>query len=294
MSIIQKFRDSAVEVYNEKSKSNCKDFAELQSKLIKCTDVLCEDQYFGIVRIEKSIPSFCEWVIPPVFLKSKVINEREKEKLDLKNERQENEKKIKKYIADNFLKTIVIVLESPHTDEFLKKNKERLAIGPACGETGEHLYWWLPEVMLKYLPFLVDKVTKKVKYYSIKDIESGVYVIKLVNAIQFQCSLGENTEPSKKTKEKDKCYRDKVFAKMWDSAEVIESFIKRIKDARPNIIINCCTRGNLGKKCGTLRDRVQKELNAKSKNLSCLLLRAAHPSGPQFKNGLSWLGEDEK
>ena len=94
MTIDQKFRDSAVEAYNEKSESKCKDFADLQLELKKCTDVLCKDQYFGIIRIEKSIPSFCEWVIPPVYLKSKKPDEKEKEKLGLKDERRENQKKI--------------------------------------------------------------------------------------------------------------------------------------------------------------------------------------------------------
>ena len=166
-----------------------------------------------------------------------------------------------------------------------------MAIGPACGETGEHLYQWLPEVMLKYFPLLVEKETVKAKYYSLKDIGSGLYAIKLVNAIQFQCSLGENTESSKQS---PKCYRDNLFVKMWDSTGVIESFIKRLNEPHPNIIINCCTKGTLGKKDGTLRDRVQKEINTKCKNLSCLLLRAAHPYRPQFKSGLSWIDESEE
>ena len=91
MTIDQKFRDSAVEAYNEKSESKCKDFADLQLKLKKCTDALCKDQYFGIIRIEKSVPSFCEWVIPPVYLKSKKSDE--KEKLALKTKDRKTKKR---------------------------------------------------------------------------------------------------------------------------------------------------------------------------------------------------------
>ena len=40
------------------------------------SDILCEDQYFGIIRIEKSFPSFCEWVIPPVCLESGNIDDK--------------------------------------------------------------------------------------------------------------------------------------------------------------------------------------------------------------------------
>ena len=150
-------------------------------------------------------------------------------------------------------------------------------------------------MLLKYFPFIVDAETKKAKYYSIKDIESGLYAIKLVNAIQFQCSLGADTEPSEKSKGYEQCYRDNVFIEMWDdNNEVSESFVKRVKESRPDIIINCCTKGNLDKKHGTLRGRVQKAINVKCKNLSCLLLSAAHPSRQKFKDGLSWIDEGEE
>ena len=178
------------------------------------------------------------------------------------------------------MKTIVIVLESPHTNEFFKDNNKWQSIGPACGKTGKHLYLWLPEVLLKYFPFVVDEETKKAKYYSLKDIESGLYAIKLVNAIQFQCSLGKDTA---------EC-RDAVFSEMWDKNEAIDSFIKRVKEAHPDIIINCCTRGNIKTEKNTLRSKVQVAI---SQNFNCLLLRAAHPSRPKFKDGLFCIDEGE-
>ena len=247
-----------------------------ESSVTPYADVICEDQYFGIIRIEKSTPSFCEWVLPPLYLKSKNKDEREKEKPDLREKRES----VNKFIANNFLKTIVIVLESPHTNEFFKDNNKWQSIGPACGKTGKHLYLWLPEVLLKYFPFVVDEETKKAKYYSLKDIESGLYAIKLVNAIQFQCSLGKDTA---------EC-RDAVFSEMWDKNEAIDSFIKRVKEAHPDIIINCCTRGNIKTEKNTLRSKVQVAI---SQNFNCLLLRAAHPSSPKFKDGLFWIDEGE-
>ena len=284
MTIDQKFRDSAVEAYNEKSESKCKDFADLQLKLKKCTDALCKDQYFGQIRIGKSTATFCEWITPPVYLHSKKKNEKEKEKNDLQKKRNENAEKISSCIQNERLNTIVIVLESPHTDEFLKIEDEWKAIGPACGDTGENLYKWLPEVLLNYVPCIIDRGNNFRAEHSVdKEIEKTCYAIRLVNAIPYQCSLGVHTAK----------YRDDLFNKLWKNKLVKEEFVKRLKTSQPSIIINCCTKGyKIKEEKDELRYLVQKEINAYNKIANCLLLRAAHPSSYHFKNGLSLVDED--
>ena len=292
MTIDQKFRDSAVKAYNEKSESKCKDFVDLQSKLKKCTDVLCKDQCFGVIEIKKDKTFLCKWEMPPVCLGSKNIED----KKSLVKARKDNEKKIEEHTTLHEFKTIVIVLESPHVDEFFEDNDGWVAIGPACGKTGQNLYKWLPEVLLNYVPCKIG--TKDANYkaerYSCKDIEQGTYTIKLVNAIQHQCSLGNKTTPSTKSKDQEQFYRDDVFVEMWDhNTEVVDSFIERVKGLSPSIIINCCTKGDFGEGEETLKDRVQKAIDKIYKDSNCLLLCAAHPSSLYFKNGLSWVDKEE-
>ena len=85
--------------------------------------------------------------------------------------------------------------------------------------------------------------------------------------------------------------------KMWnDDKKVVKNFlIERINCAAPNIIINCCTKGDSENKPNEeLRYIVQEELNTKFGKSGCLLLRAAHPLSYHFKNGLSWVDVDEK
>lgn len=274
MTIKEKFQNVAIREYNKKNKTKYDTFAELQPSLANGTDVLCEDQYFGIIRIEKSIPSFCEWIIVPSALDKK--NSSDEEKAKLKKIRLGKDLCIKYRLKSESLKTIVIVLESPHDKEFFKINNIYHNVGPACGTTGENLMKWFPETVMNYVPCVIDSENNfKAKYHSAKDIESGVYALKLVNAIQFQCSLGE----------KPTVYRNKVFNKLWKDSKVKDSFVERLKDAKPDVVINCCT--NSGKK------KVQKEIE-QCKKSSTLLLFAAHPSSYHFKNGLSWVDESEE
>ena len=140
---------------------------------------------------------------------------------------------------------------------------------------------WLPEVLLNYVPCIVDKNTYKAKYNSSQDIENGQYAIMLVNAIQYQCSLGKET----------KYYRDAVFDEMWKEEDGDEQSLKvRLEKINPDIIINCCTKGRYTEEEETIRARVQKVISDNSK---CFLLRAAHPSSLYFKNGLSWVDKEE-
>ena len=104
---------------------------------------------------------------------------------------------------------LILVLESPHIDEFVD------APGPAKGFTGE--------MIRKYLP---DAFEPKGR--------TG-YGLILLNAIQYQCSLGSNTV----------VYRDRIFRAVWAQGGK-EKFQARLQAVYMpgDQVMNCCTKGN--------------------------------------------------
>lgn len=120
---------------------------------------------------------------------------------------------------------VIMVLESPHIDEFIGNP------GPAKGFTGEmirmHLHMALPITNLH------------------------AYGLIVMNAIQYQCSLGVSTD----------LYRDKVFRATWNSG-ARESLGDRVKQLyrHGDIIMNCCTKGKDYQTETPLRLLVEKEL----------------------------------
>ena len=116
---------------------------------------------------------------------------------------------------------IIIVLESPHIAEFDPVTK--CGIGPCRGKTGLNIAKYLPSILMN------NSVGLSLGYKE--------YDLVIVNAIQYQCSLGEET----------KLYRDAMFLYYWEQSEVREDFKKRLNFARSkyaeSIVINCCTNG---------------------------------------------------
>lgn len=105
---------------------------------------------------------------------------------------------------------IVIILESPHRDEFMLN-----ITAPALGATGEKIHTYLYSLLYNY-----------------NLLNSRAAEIYIVNSIQFQCSLGFETSK----------YRDKIFKKLWAQKGVKASLIRRIKRIAPSIIINAITK----------------------------------------------------
>ena len=99
---------------------------------------------------------------------------------------------------------IIILLESPHKDEFTRK-----FIAPALGETGERLNSYL-EPLLKRSSIVGSKAK-----------------IFLVNAIQYQCSLGFPT----------KCVRNFVFNQLFDEDRFKKDLKGRIDKQHPKTIL---------------------------------------------------------
>ena len=120
---------------------------------------------------------------------------------------------------------IVLILESPHKNEFNQTDAGNATNGPAYGTTGDNINRYLPELLEK---IMADSMDCKQKYYELV----------LVNVIQYQCSLGEAT-----TK-----HRDRIFWECWKHKEVRGDFRDRLKCAigfnkSESIVINCCTTG---------------------------------------------------
>lgn len=108
---------------------------------------------------------------------------------------------------------VVLVMESPHKAEF----ENGTPVGPANGPTGVNIGALLNEV-LKCVPSMSD--------------DSQVV---LMNAVQYQCSLGEAT----------KAHRDLVFREAWrrgGEADFKERLCETYRQG--DLVINACTRGN--------------------------------------------------
>lgn len=136
---------------------------------------------------------------------------------------------------------IIMVLESPHVDEFIGD------LGPAKGFTGEmirmHLRTALPIENL------------------------SAYGLIVMNAIQYQCSLGVNTD----------LYRDRVFRSAW-AAGGRESLGDRVEQLYryDDIIMNCCTKGKDYQVETPLRMLVERELRRVLPGVRSI--RRLHPS----------------
>ena len=116
---------------------------------------------------------------------------------------------------------IILVLESPHVAEFDPITKK--ALGPCKGKTGENIKMHLSKI-------LENNQIGLTLYHR-------EYDIVLLNAIQYQCSLGEDT----------KLYRDAMFLYYWEQPDFRKDFLKRLDSARniysESILVNCCTKG---------------------------------------------------
>lgn len=159
-----------------------------------------------------------------------------------KDDRKNNEKELgNKAEPNNY--NIVIVLESPHKNEYNTSFRH-----PAIGKTGDNLK--------DNFDSLLDKLKGTIK----KGTRCYVY---LMNAIQYQCSLGYHTS----------IFRTEIFNSMWKHHKKDEDFLDRLKDFYPNIIINLCT------KTDKLQDIVQEKIDEfVNNNKTISLYRGTHPS----------------
>lgn len=137
-------------------------------------------------------------------------------------------------------KKIILILESPHIEEYIKP------LGPAKSTTGNNIRELFEEVCGA-------------------NISIGSFDLVLMNAIQYQCSLGFPT----------KHFRDKVFIKTWECFGKTE-FKYRLNKlvSVDDIVVNCCTAGNGKIKLRTLVKDAISEMQLRSE----IILEFEHPS----------------
>ncbi len=143
-------------------------------------------------------------------------------------------------------KCLIMILESPHSDEF------RGDIGPAKGATGRNIRTRVATVL--------------------RSITPSDYGLILMNAVQYQCSLGIHTS----------CVRDQVFLEVWRNGGR-EDFGDRLEAAvrEGDVVVNCCTAS--ASKRNLVQAEIYNRLGGKGANLQ--LFRRTHPS--------SWLPKSD-
>jgi hypothetical protein len=175
------------------------------------------------IEIKESNGVIEEVVIDEKFFDFKV-NDEIRYVLEIKN----NEFKLSSIIDNNYdeIKIIMIVLESPHRNEF-KPNMS--AIGPAMGKTKEGI-----EInLINKIKNLINITNNNNLKNKLKD---GKYLIYLSNPVKSQASLGYFYEGKI-----IKSIRNNVWKFLWNKERYnYYGYIKRISD-KIEIILNCCT-----------------------------------------------------
>ncbi len=172
-------------------------------------------------------------------------------------------------------KPVVIILESPHRDEFeYDKSKEPYeaisAKGPAMGKTGKRFFE-------KFL-----ELVKKSEIY--RKIETGTHDIVFMNSIQYQCSLGQRLSISKKDDEdtrkkikKNQKQRDDIWISCFKGENSCD-IEKRLQAIKPFVTINLCTKGKGSGKV-TLQEMLQIKICCMNNHTW-----GPHPSSPWWSN----------
>ena len=175
-------------------KENIEKAINTNIQAFKIEDRICKDNLVATVKYKNN-----KWE----FEKSNI----------LPDERISNFNSVDVGVKEN--KRIIIILESPHKDEYSMGR-----VAPAMGKTGKNIKEYLLEIL--------DK-----KIGNPKDNEKKYDVI-LMNAIQYQTSLGIDTE----------YFRDRVWLTLWNKEGLRKEFIERLKKYNADIIFNFCTNGS--------------------------------------------------
>lgn len=195
---MDKLKTEEVKTYNNDFRSVA---IEINNNLSDISFELCEDNYVGTFSINNNND-----VISDLWFSKNLRS--------IKNNEIKITEKRLKCIQESGEKVLVIVLESPHTHEF-NKSKYSIAPAPALGMTGDNLDKYFIDNIKQHIP-------------------KGKYHVILVNAIQYQCSLGENTDK----------FRDRIWLKLWLCRGFDKNFINRLEKYRGDIIVNLCTIGS--------------------------------------------------
>lgn len=137
-----------------------------------------------------------------------------------------------KVVNKTIVENIIVVLESPHIDEF--------------DDNGGLLPLMKDSSFKQHLCNLIGK--SSISSILDKQVQYKIY---LINAIQLQCSLGVPTE----------YYRDFVFLYYWEKLfSDFETRLRALINVNTKAIINLCTKGS-HEKCYTLYNSFSKQMD---------------------------------
>ncbi len=139
--------------------------------------------------------------------------------------------------VDEEITSIVLILESPHKDEYDYNNKkgEKIfePIAPAQGTTGDNIDYHLHTVIGKIINQIKENINSNF------DIPDNTPII-IANPIQWQTSMNFLYKKNAGTN-LDTSLRDKVWRRIWKLKDIQDDFGKRLKSYNPLLIINACT-----------------------------------------------------
>ena len=162
-------------------------------------------------------------------------------------------KTTKKYLKTSNEPIIVLLLESPHTSEYIINNNILIPQRPANGmkltETGGAID--------KYLCKVIDQINRN------NIIIPNKYRICICNPVQYQASLGSIIG-----KKLIKSIRDSIWRQLWNNCCIKIDFRNRINGYNPSYILNACT--------SNLKNDVNSELCLLG--LSNITIQLKHPA----------------
>ena len=120
---------------------------------------------------------------------------------------------------------IILILESPHKDEY---SSDFTPLGPAQGATGKNIEKYFGKNLLPLAEKLIDKNF------------NGEYNLIISNPVQYQTSLYRLHKTSL-GKSYAKRLRDRVWEMLFQEKKVKENFLERLISYKPFAIINGCT-----------------------------------------------------
>jgi|LSQX01.1.fsa_nt_gb hypothetical protein len=173
--------------------------------------------------------------------------------------------------ASRYKKSIVLLLESPHSKEYYCENEEMLPIAPAQGITGNNLHL--------YISNYIKKATQ------VCNLNLGSYPIIIVNPIPWQTSLHYVLENQREIQKKEKKeIKEEVWRKIWETEGVQKYFKSRLDRYNPKLFINACTGGKFSNDdldSTQLNYLVYKYLRDNYEGVP--IVNTCHPSSPHFR-----------
>jgi len=163
---------------------------------------------------------------------------------------------------ENRDKNIVIIIESPHSGEYLYHYKKMV--------NGYFPYDLEPIRPLNSNGYNGLKLKTIPQFFFESNLGEGIYNIIICNPIQYQTSLHFYT-----LKGIDENIRNAVWNGIWEKEKIKNYFKKRIGLYNPKIVINACTYGH---KKNIIHDFIKEINDVRDENKKYNIYKCYHPS----------------